>query len=81
MRLPGNKVIVTVAQTGALVTKAMNPGVPEQPEEQAVSAYDCYNEGAAIVHLHARDKEGNTTGSADVFRDIHERIRNKCNIV
>lgn len=81
IKLPSNKVIITVAQTGALVTKKMNPAIPEQPEEIAASALDCYNEGAAIVHIHARDKEGKTTGSADVFRDIHERIRKKCNLV
>jgi len=81
MKMPNNKVIVTVAQTGALVSKAMNPNIPEQPEEIASSAYDCYNEGAAVVHIHARDKEGKTTGSADVFRDIHERIRKRCNMI
>lgn len=81
MKLPSDKVIVTVAQTGALVTKAMNPNLPEQPEEIAVSAYDCYNEGAAIVHIHARDPKGENTGSADVFRDIHERIRKRCNLI
>lgn len=79
--MPADKVIITVAQTGALVTKKMNPAVPEQPEEIAQSAYDCYNEGAAVCHIHARDKDGTTTGSADVFRDIHERIRNKCSII
>jgi 3-keto-5-aminohexanoate cleavage enzyme len=81
LKLPEDKVIITVAQTGALVTKAQNPNIPEQPEEIAVSAYDCYNEGAAIVHIHARDREGVTTGSAEVFRDIHERIRKRCNII
>jgi 3-keto-5-aminohexanoate cleavage enzyme len=81
LKMPANKVIVTVAQTGALVTKKMNPAVPEQPEEIAQSAYDCYNEGAAVCHIHARDKEGRTTGSAAVFRDIHERIRKKCSII
>ena len=81
IKLPSNKVIITVAQTGALVTKKMNPAVPEQPEEIAASAYDCYNEGAAIIHIHARDEEGVTTGSADVFRDIHERIWKRCNVV
>ena len=81
MKTPDNKVIITVAQTGGLVTKAMNPNLPEQPDEIAVSAYDCYNEGAAIVHIHARDPKGEVTGSADVFRDIHERIRNKCSLI
>jgi 3-keto-5-aminohexanoate cleavage enzyme len=81
IKLPPNKVIITVAQTGALVTKKMNPAVPEQPDEIATSAYDCYNEGAAIIHIHARDKEGKPTGSTDVFRDIHERIRKRCNAI
>jgi 3-keto-5-aminohexanoate cleavage enzyme len=79
--MPENKVIVTVAQTGALVSKKMNPAVPEQPAEIAQSAYDCYNEGAAIVHIHARNPDGSTTGSTEVFRDIHARIRQKCNLI
>jgi 3-keto-5-aminohexanoate cleavage enzyme len=81
MKMPDNKVIITVAQTGALVNKKQNPAVPEQPDEIAASTYDCYNEGAAIAHIHARNPDGTTTGSADVFRDIHEKIRAKCNII
>ena len=73
--------IITVAQTGALVTKSMNPNLPEQPEEIAESAYACYQEGAAICHIHGRDKEGRPTGSKEVFQDIHDRIRAKCKII
>jgi 3-keto-5-aminohexanoate cleavage enzyme len=81
IKIPEDKVIITVAQTGALVTKAMNPSLPEQPEEIAESAYACYHEGAAICHIHARDKQGVTTGNKEVFQDIHDRIRAKCNII
>jgi 3-keto-5-aminohexanoate cleavage enzyme len=81
IKIPEDKVIITVAQTGALVTKAMNPNLPEQPEEIAESAYACYQEGAAICHIHGRDKEGKTTGSKEVFQDIHDRIRAKCKII
>lgn len=65
--LPDNKVIITAAFTGAwpLVTKALNPAVPEQPEEIAEAARACYREGAAICHIHARDKEGKSTGSKE----------------
>ena len=76
-----NKVVITVAQTGALVTKKMNPNVPEQPDEIAQSAYDCYNEGAAIVHIHARDKNNVNSGDPSVFKEIHEKIRKKCNLI
>lgn len=81
IKLPEDKVIITVAQTGALVTKAMNPNLPEQPDEIVESAYACYQEGAAICHIHARDKEGKTTGSKVVFQEIHDKIRAKCNII
>lgn len=81
LTMPDNKVIITVAQTGALVTKQMNPNVPEQPDEIAQSAYDCYNEGAAIVHIHARNPDGTTTGSAAIFQDIHKKIRSRCNMI
>ncbi len=83
IKLPEDKVIITVAQTGAwpLVTKALNPNLPEQPEEIAESAYACYQEGAAICHIHARDKEGKSTGTREVFQEIHDRIRSKCNVI
>jgi 3-keto-5-aminohexanoate cleavage enzyme len=79
--MPENKVIITVAQTGALVTKKMNPNLPEQPDEIAQSAYDCFNEGASIIHIHARNPDGSTTGSAAIFKEIHEKIRKKCGII
>jgi 3-keto-5-aminohexanoate cleavage enzyme len=81
LTLPENKVIITVAQTGAIVNKKINPSVPEQPEEIAASALACYNEGAAIVHVHARDAAGENSASVDIFRDIHQRIRAVCPMV
>jgi len=75
LTMPDNKVIITVAQTGAIVNKKMNPNVPEQPDEIAQSAYDCYNEGAAIVHIHARNPDGTTTGNSSIFKEIHQKIR------
>jgi len=79
--LPNNKVIITVAQTGAITMKKQNPHVPEQPDEIAASALACYNEGAAIVHIHARDPQGENTPDIDIFKDIHQRIRAACPIV
>jgi len=75
------KVIVTVAQTGNFQGKAQNPNLPEQPHEIIQSAYDCFNAGAAIVHVHARDTEGNSCNDPKVFAEINSGIRAKCNII
>ncbi|MBU4276844.1 MAG: 3-keto-5-aminohexanoate cleavage protein [Proteobacteria bacterium] len=79
--LAKNKVVITVAQTGAMSSKSMNPNVPEQPVEIADSAYECYNEGAAICHIHARGKDGLPTADTDIYQDVHDRIRAKCNMI
>jgi 3-keto-5-aminohexanoate cleavage enzyme len=75
------KVIITVAQTGNFQGKAANPNLPEQPSEVISSAYDCYNAGAAIVHIHARDKAGNSTNDPEIFAEINTAIRAKCPII
>lgn len=79
--IPKNKFIITVAQTGAITNKLLNPNVPEQPDEIAASAHACYNEGAAICHVHARDLAGENSADEKIFADIHSRIREKCNII
>ena len=75
------KVIITVAQTGNFQGKAQNPNLPEQPSEVIQSAYDCYNAGAAIVHIHARNKEGSSCNDPKVFAEINTGVRAKCNII
>ena len=79
--LPKNKVVITAAQTGAGTTKSMNPNVPEQPDEIIASAYECFNEGAAICHIHARDKSGLPSADTATYQEIHDGIRAKCNMV
>ncbi|PKN30179.1 MAG: 3-keto-5-aminohexanoate cleavage protein [Deltaproteobacteria bacterium HGW-Deltaproteobacteria-21] len=75
------KVIITVALTGGFHGKEANPNLPEQPDEIAADAYACYNEGAAVAHIHARDRQGKNTGDVEVFRDIKNRVRDRCDIV
>lgn len=76
-----DKLIVTVAQTGGIHGKDTNPALPEQPHEIAQSAYDCYNAGASICHIHARDKQGQTTGDLEVYTEILSQIKAKCPII
>lgn len=75
VQVPKDKVIITVAQTGAITTKALNPGVPEQPDEIIQSAKDCYNAGAAVIHIHARDPQGGNSADVEIFKSIHRGIR------
>lgn len=75
------KIIITVAQTGAFHGKESNPNIPITPDEIALSAYDCYNAGASIVHIHARDKEGLSTNDPIIYSEIGFKIKSKCNII
>lgn len=72
-----DKLIICVCPVGSWVTKEVNPNVPIQPEEIAEEVYRCQNEGASIVHIHARDKEGNATTDPQVFREIDYHIRER----
>jgi 3-keto-5-aminohexanoate cleavage enzyme len=75
------KLIITAALTGAEVTREIQPNLPLTPDEIAEEAYACYQAGASIVHVHARDEEGNPTQSFDVYKEIKEKIEAKCNII
>jgi len=81
--LPADKVIITVATTGGTAgTRKTNPNVPEQPDEIAADVYNCWNEGAAILHLHARDKSGIPCGDPAIYSEIHQKVRKKsCDII
>jgi 3-keto-5-aminohexanoate cleavage enzyme len=52
------KLIITIAPTGNVPTKSMTPHVPVTPEEIAKDLVACYEKGAAVAHIHARDGEG-----------------------
>lgn len=75
------KLIITVAQTGGLHGKDINPALPEQPKEIAQSAYDCYNAGASVCHIHARDRQGRTTGDLEIYSEILSEIKAKSPII
>jgi 3-keto-5-aminohexanoate cleavage enzyme len=78
MRLPPGKVIITASLNGAFVTKDMNPNVPEQPDEIARASRECYDAGAAIVHIHARDEQGKPAGTSERFDEIQTAVKAEC---
>jgi 3-keto-5-aminohexanoate cleavage enzyme len=79
--MAAKKVIVTVAPTSNFHGKEANPALPEQPDEIAQSVHECFNAGAALAHMHARDANGVQTNSAAVFRKINRAVRDKCSVI
>jgi 3-keto-5-aminohexanoate cleavage enzyme len=77
------KLMIAVATTGAFQGKEANPNLPTTPEEIAKAAFESWNEGASIIHVHARNKEtGRPTSDPEILREIDQRIRElKCDII
>ncbi len=76
-----NKVILTVATTGAWPSKKDTPYIPLQPEEIAEEVYACYKAGASVAHIHVRDDENKASMSFEKFEKTVKLIREKCDIV
>ncbi len=70
--------IITAALTGPVATKADNPGLPGSVAEIAASAKAAYDAGAAVIHIHLRDDQGNMTVDLDVARRTVEAVREVC---
>jgi len=71
------KVIICAALAGAATMKNQNPAVPYTPEEFASEAARCFDEGAAMVHVHARGDDGIPTHEIDRIRATHDAIKER----
>lgn len=71
-------VIICVAITGSVPTKADNPAVPVTIEEQIESTHEAYEAGATIAHCHVRDDEGKPTSDPERFARLKEGIEQHC---
>lgn len=76
-----DKLIITVALTGAEVSKNDQPALPITPQEIAAAAEACATAGASIVHLHARLPDGTPTQDKAVYRDIIAAVRERCDVI
>ena len=76
-----DKLIITAALTGGFHGKDANPNLPEQPDEIAQAAYDSWQAGAAIVHLHAREKNGKPTCDPRIYGEIVAKIKARCDVI
>lgn len=73
-----DELIINLAPTGMVPTRADTPHVPITPEEVAADVRRCADMGAAIVHVHPRDETGRPTQdaarAAEFFRAIRRAV-------
>lgn len=74
-------VILTIAPTGPVATKADNPALPTQPEEIADAVAQAYERGAAVAHIHLRDENDRPTADLKIAERTIGLIGDRCPIL
>jgi len=67
--------IVAVAPTGARKSKSDHPELPLTAAEIGATAATCAAAGAALIHLHVRDRDGRHLLDAEAYRTATAAIR------
>lgn len=73
--------IISAAITGGIQGKEANPYLPETPEEQADECRRCYEAGASMVHIHARDPASGFARPANRtwdYQKVNHLVRAQC---
>jgi 3-keto-5-aminohexanoate cleavage enzyme len=70
--------VISVAITGSVPRKKDNPAVPTTIDEQVESTHEAYEAGAALVHVHVRDEQENSSSDVWRFQKLQEGIRKHC---
>lgn len=79
--MPKNKRIITVALTGSQGSKQRNKHTPITPDEIIESAFQCYQAGASIAHIHVKDEDGNPSIDLKKFNYIKNELNKKCDLI
>jgi len=69
------KLIIKAALTGMIPTKEDNPYVPVSPEEIIKDGCKAIENGATVLHIHARDETGMPTHKKEIFKEIFDGIK------
>lgn len=72
---PYPKLIINAAITGMVPTKEQTPHIPITVDEIIADATACYNAGASMIHVHARDEEGRPAYEKEIYAEIIAGIR------
>jgi 3-keto-5-aminohexanoate cleavage enzyme len=68
------KLIITVAPTGNIPTKALNPSSPLSVDEIVGDIKACAELGAAVAHIHVRDENLKPTSDRATYKKVIEKI-------
>jgi 3-keto-5-aminohexanoate cleavage enzyme len=79
--LPADRLLVTVAPTGAETAKEDCPQLPTSPEELAATAIACREAGAAMIHIHVRDRSHRPTLDLPLLREWVAAVRESTDLV
>jgi uncharacterized protein (DUF849 family) len=66
--------IITCSISGAVANRDQCPAIPYTPEEYAAEAKRAVDEGATMIHIHARTPEGVPSSEIEDFRAITEAL-------
>ncbi len=72
------KIVLALAPTGGWGKDCHNPLEPDHIIKEVLA---CAEAGVSLVHLHARDREGNLTTDLNDLYSITRKIRKGCNII
>src|SRR3954468_22604665 len=67
-------VVITCSISGAVANRDQCPAIPYTPEEYAAEARRAVDEGAVMIHIHARTADGVPSSEAEDFGAITEAI-------
>lgn len=69
--------IINLAPTGMVPTRAQSPHVPLTVDEVAADCAGCVALGASMLHLHARDADGVPTSDPLIVGDLIAEVRRR----
>ena len=81
MKPPTDKLLITVAPTGAETSKADCPQLPTTLTELVETAQRCESAGAAMIHVHIRDDDHKPTLDVRRLTDTVDALREQTGLV
>jgi 3-keto-5-aminohexanoate cleavage enzyme len=74
-------VLLTCAISGAVADRDQCPAIPYTPAEYAAEARRAVDEGASMIHIHARTASGAPSYEVEDFRSITEAITAEVDVI